>query len=124
MAAALEIELLTEEEYRELQKLGNFDTNASSWIKTPSDIRKLGGAIFADCRYDKVFVHHNSAPSNHGVRGFRGSIRVSLNFDHDFCSPLYEEDRMNNGWLYEKVQAGLIFLRNSTSFATLEYHYA
>ena len=76
MAAAMGIELLTEEQYRELQKLGNFDTKTSSWIKTPSDIRKLGGAIFADCRYDHVFVYHNSAPSFYSVRGFRGSLRV------------------------------------------------
>ena len=76
MAAAMGIELLTEEQYRDLQKLGNFDTKTSSWVKTPSDIRKLGGAIFADRRYDHVFVYHNSAPSFYGVRGFRGSLRV------------------------------------------------
>ena len=76
MAATMGIELLTEEQYRELQKLGNFDTKTSSWVKTPSDIRKLGGAIFADRRYDHVFVYHNSAPSFYGVRGFRGSLRV------------------------------------------------
>jgi len=76
MAAAMGIELLTEEQYRELQKLGNFDTKTSSWVKTPSDIRKLGGAIFADRRYSHVFVYHNSAPSFYGVRGFRGSLRV------------------------------------------------
>ncbi|MFX1286813.1 MAG: DUF4256 domain-containing protein, partial [Promethearchaeota archaeon] len=76
MAAAMGIELLTEEQYRELQKLGNFDTKTSSWVKTPSDIRKLGGAIFADRRYDNVFVYHNSAPSYYGARGFRGSLRV------------------------------------------------
>jgi hypothetical protein len=76
MAAAMGIELLTEEQYRELQKLGNFDTKTSSWVKTPSDIRKLGGAIFADRRYDHVFVYHNSAPSFYSVRGFRGSLRV------------------------------------------------
>jgi len=76
MAATMGIELLTEEQYRELQKLGNFDTKTSSWVKTPSDIRKLGGALFADRRYDKVFVYHNSAPSYYGVRGFRGSLRV------------------------------------------------
>ena len=76
MAAAMGIELLTEEEYRELQKLGNFDMKTSSWVKTPSDIRKLGGAIFADRRYDHVFVYHNSAPSFYSARGFRGSLRV------------------------------------------------
>jgi Protein of unknown function (DUF4256) len=76
MAAAMGIELLTEEQYRELQKLGNFDTKTSSWIKTPSDIRKLGGALFADRRYGNVFVYHNSAPSYYGARAFRGSLRV------------------------------------------------
>ncbi|HEX5186744.1 MAG TPA: DUF4256 domain-containing protein [Nitrososphaeraceae archaeon] len=76
MAASLDSELLTEEQHRELQKLGNFDTKTSSWVKTPLDIRKLGGALFADRRYDKVFVYHNSAPSYYSVRGFRGSIRV------------------------------------------------
>ncbi|MBE0526666.1 MAG: DUF4256 domain-containing protein [Candidatus Thorarchaeota archaeon] len=76
MATAMGIEILTEEQYRELQKLGNFDTKTSSWVKTPSDIRKLGGALFADRRYDNVFVYHNSAPSYYGVRGFRGSLRV------------------------------------------------
>ncbi len=76
MAAAMGIELLTKEQYRELQKLGNFDTKTSSWVKTPSDIRKLGGALFADRRYGHVFVYHNSAPSYYGVRGFRGSLRV------------------------------------------------
>ena len=76
MAAAIGIELLTEEQYRELQKLGNFDTKTSSWVKTHSDIRKLGGALFADRRYDHVFVYHNSAPSYYGIRGFRGSLRV------------------------------------------------
>jgi hypothetical protein len=76
MAAAMGIELLTEEQYRELQKLGNFDTKTSSWVKTPSDIRKLGGALFADRRYGNVFVYHNSAPSYYGVRAFRGSLRV------------------------------------------------
>jgi hypothetical protein len=76
MAAAIGIELLTEEQYRELQKLGNFDTKTSSWVKTPSDIRKLGGALFADRRYGNVFVYHNSAPSYYGVRAFRGSLRV------------------------------------------------
>ena len=76
MAAAMGIELLTEEQYRELQKLGNFDTKTSSWVKTPSDIRKLGGALFADRCYGHVFVYHNSAPSYYGARGFRGSLRV------------------------------------------------
>ena len=76
MAASMGIELLTEEEYRELQKLGNFDTKTSSWLKTPSEIRKLGGALFADFRYGTVFVYHNSAPSYYGVRAFRGSLKV------------------------------------------------
>ena len=76
MAAAMGIELLTEEQYRELQKLGNFDTKTSSWVKTPSDIRKLGGALFCERRYDNVFVFHNSAPSYYAARGFRGSLRV------------------------------------------------
>jgi hypothetical protein len=76
MATAMGIELLTEEQYRELQKLGNFDTKTSSWVKTPSDIRKLGGALFADFRYGNVFVYHNSAPSYYAARGFRGSLRV------------------------------------------------
>jgi len=76
MAAAIGIEILTEEHYRELQKLGNFDTKTSSWLKTPSEIRKLGGAIFADRRYDHVFVYHNGADSYYGARGFRGSLRV------------------------------------------------
>ena len=76
MAATMGIELLTEEQYRELQKLGNFDTKTSSWMQTPSAIRKLGGALFADRRYDHVFVYHNSAPSYYSVRGFRGSLRV------------------------------------------------
>ncbi len=76
MATAMGIELLTEEQYRELQKLGNFDTKTSSWVKTPSDIRKLGGALFADRRYGNVFVYHNSAPSFYAARGFRGSLRV------------------------------------------------
>ena len=76
MAAAMGIELLMEEQYRELQKLGNFDTKTSSWLKTPFEIRKFGGAIFADRRYDHVFVYHNGAPSYYSVRGFRGSLRV------------------------------------------------
>jgi hypothetical protein len=76
MAAAMGIELLTEEQYRELQKLGNFDTKTSSWLKTPAEIRKLGGAIFGDRRYDYVFVFHNGADSYYAVRGFRGLLRV------------------------------------------------
>jgi len=76
MAAAMGIEILTEEQYRELQKLGNFDTKTSSWLKTPSEIRKLGGAIFADRRYDHVFVYHNGAESYYGARAFRGSLKV------------------------------------------------
>ena len=76
MAAAMGIELLTEEHYRELQKLGNFDMKTSSWVKTPSEIRKLGGALFADRRYGNVFVYHNSAPSYYGARAFRGSLRI------------------------------------------------
>ncbi|EMO88967.1 DUF4256 domain-containing protein [Leptospira noguchii] len=76
MATSMGIEILTEEQYRELQKFGKFDTKTSSWIKTPSDIRKLGGAIFADFRYGHVFVYHNGAESYYAVRGFRGSLRV------------------------------------------------
>lgn len=76
MAAAMGIELLTEEQYRELQKLGSFDTKTSSWVKTPANIRKLGGAIFCDRRYDTVFVYHNGAESYYSARGFRGSLRV------------------------------------------------
>jgi hypothetical protein len=76
MAAAMGIELLTEEQYRELQRLGNFDTKTSSWLKTPSDIRKLGGAIFGDYRYGNVFVYHNGAESYYAGRGFRGSLGV------------------------------------------------
>ncbi|WP_055666606.1 DUF4256 domain-containing protein [Desnuesiella massiliensis] len=76
MAAAMGIELLTEEQYRELQKLGNFDMKTSSWVKTPANIRKLGGAIFCDRRYDTVFVYHNGAESYYAARGFRGSLRV------------------------------------------------
>ncbi len=76
MAAAMGIELLTEEQYRGLQKVGSFDTKTSSWVKTPSDIRNLGGALFADRRYGTVFVYHNSAPSYYGARAFRGALRV------------------------------------------------
>src|SRR4030095_4270142 len=76
MAAAMGIELLTEEKYRELQKPGNFDTKTSSWVKTPSAIRKLGGALFCDRRYDSVFVYHNGAESYYAARAFRGSVRV------------------------------------------------
>lgn len=76
VAAAMGIELLTEEQYRELQKLGNFDTKTSSWVKTPPEIRKLGGALFCDRRYDHVFVYHNGASSYYAVRGFRGWLRV------------------------------------------------
>lgn len=76
MAAAMGIELLTEEEYRELQKLGEFDLKTSSWVKTPADVRKLGGALFCDRRYGKVFLYHNGAQSYYAARGFRGSLRV------------------------------------------------
>jgi hypothetical protein len=76
MATAMGIELLTEEQYRELQKLGKFDTKTSSWVKTPVEIRKLGGALFCDRRYDHVFVYHNGADSYYGGRAFRGSLRV------------------------------------------------
>lgn len=76
MAAAIGIELLTEEQYRELQKLGNFDMKTSSWVKTSSNIRKLGGALFCDRRYDAVFIYHNGAESYYAARGFRGSLRV------------------------------------------------
>jgi len=76
MAAAMGIELLTEEQYRELQKLGEFDTKTSSWVKTPSAIRELGGALFADFRYGNVFVYHNGAQSYYAARGFRGALRV------------------------------------------------
>jgi hypothetical protein len=76
MAAAMGIELLTEEQYRELQKLGEFDTKTSSWVQTPSRIRRLGGALFCDRRYDTVFVYHNGAQSYYAARGFRGSLRI------------------------------------------------
>ncbi|KHE72415.1 DUF4256 domain-containing protein [Halobacillus sp. BBL2006] len=76
MATAMGIELLTEEQYRELQKLENFDMKTSSWIQTPATIRKLGGALFCDRRYDTVFVYHNGAESYYAARGFRGSLRV------------------------------------------------
>src|SRR5881296_2418309 len=76
MATAMGIELLTEEQYRELQKLGEFDTKTSSWIKTPADVRALGGALFCDRRYGKVFVYHNGAQSYYSARAFRGSLRV------------------------------------------------
>jgi hypothetical protein len=76
MAAQIGIELLTVEEYRDLQKLGDFDTRTSSWVKTPAEIRKLGGALFCDRRYNHVFLYHNGAESYYGVRGFRGSLRI------------------------------------------------
>ncbi len=76
MAAAIGVELLTEEQYRELQKLGKFDTKTSSWLKTPPDIRKLGGSIFGDRRYDTVFIYHNGADSYYAARGFRGALKV------------------------------------------------
>jgi hypothetical protein len=76
MATAMGIELLTEAQYRELQKLGNFDTKTSSWVKTPADIRELGGALFCDRRYNTVFVYHNGAQSYYAARGFRGALKV------------------------------------------------
>lgn len=76
MAKAMGIEILTEEQYKELQLLGNFDTKTSSWIKTPSDIRNLNGALFSDFRYNHVFVYHNGAESYYAVRGFRGILRI------------------------------------------------
>lgn len=76
MASAMEIELLTEEQYRELQRLGEFDTKTSSWVRTPEEIRKLGGAVFCDRRYDTVFLYHNGAESYYAARGFRGMVRV------------------------------------------------
>jgi hypothetical protein len=76
MATTIGIELLTEDEYRELQTRGEFDLKTSSWLKTPPELRKLGGAIFGDRRYDRVFIYHNGAESYYGARGFRGSLRV------------------------------------------------
>ncbi|WP_409291654.1 DUF4256 domain-containing protein [Peribacillus sp. SCS-37] len=76
MAAAMGIELLTEDQYREMQKLERFDLKTSSWVQTPESIRKLGGALFCDCRYNTVFVYHNGAESYYAARGFRGSLRV------------------------------------------------
>ena len=76
MAAAMGVELLTEEQYRELQKLGEFDTKTSSWVKTPTAVRTLGGALFCDRRFNTVFVYHNGAESYYAARGFRGSLRV------------------------------------------------
>lgn len=76
MATAMKIELLTEEEYRELQRLGEFDAKTSSWVKTPERVRKLGGALFCDRRFDTVFVYHNGAESYYAARGFRGSLKV------------------------------------------------
>lgn len=76
MAESMGIEILTEDQYRELQKLGSFDCKTSSWIKTPPEIRALGGALFADCRYGRVFIYHNGAQSYYGGRGFRGLLRI------------------------------------------------
>lgn len=76
MAAAMGIELLTEAQYRELQRLGDFDTKTSSWVRTPPDVRALGGALFCDKRYGKVFIYHNGAQSYYAARGFRGALRV------------------------------------------------
>ena len=76
VAAAMGVELLTEEQYRDLQKLGDFDTKTSSWVDTPADIRKLGGAVFCDRRYNTVFLYHNGAQSYYAARGFRGALRV------------------------------------------------
>ncbi len=76
MATAMGVELLTEQQYRELQKLGNFDLKTSSWVKTPADIRKLGGALFCDRRYNQVFLYHNGADSYYAARGFRGALSI------------------------------------------------
>lgn len=76
MAASIGVEMLTEEQYRELQKLGEFDTKTSSWVKTPENIRALGGALFCDRRYGEVFVYHNGADSYYASRGFRGLLKV------------------------------------------------
>ena len=76
MATAMGVELLTEEQYHELQKVGEFDTKTTTWVKTPADIRKLGGAIFGDRRYGRVFIYHNGAQSYYSARGFRASLRV------------------------------------------------
>ncbi len=76
MAAAIDIELLTEAQYRGLQELGKFDTTTSSWVQTPANVRKLGGALFCDRRYDQVFLYHNGAESYYAARGFRGALRV------------------------------------------------
>lgn len=76
MANEMGIELLTEEQYKDLQKLGNFDTKTSSWLKTPDDVRKLGGAIFGDHRFGRVFIYHNGAQSYYGARGFRGVLKI------------------------------------------------
>ena len=78
MAAEMGIEMLTVEQYHDLQKLGKLDSKTSSWLKTPPEVRKLGGALFGDFRYGRVFVYHNSAPSYYGVRGFRGWLRVLI----------------------------------------------
>ena len=76
MAAAIGVEVLTEEQYRDLQQLGEFDTTTSSWLKSPAEVRKLGGAIFGDRRFDRVFIYHNGAESYYGARGFRASLKV------------------------------------------------
>jgi hypothetical protein len=76
IASAIGIEILTEEQYRELQKLGNFDTKTSSWLKTPQEVRALGGAVFGDFRYGRVFIYHNGAQSYYAARGFRGALKV------------------------------------------------